>query len=585
MGMGATDSFGRIMSSLGASGPVKPDFVPTVDVANAGVLLALPALLSVGLLRGSEKHFQLPRGYYGMPSIFLLLAFLALARVKSIEGLRYCSPGEWGKVLGLDRVPEVRTLRNKLAILSSQGKVAQWSAELCREWMQADPEATGLLYIDGHMRVYHGSQTALPRRYVSRQRLCLRGTTDYWVNALDAQPFFVVTRAVDPGLVKVLENDIVPRIKRDAPELISQQELDDNPLLHRFTLVFDREGYSPVFLAAMKKQRIACLTYRKSPGPDWPLEEFRVEPVTLSNGEVVEMSLGERGVFLKQGALWVREIRRLTESGHQTPVVSTDYTTQMPRLAASMFGRWGQENFFRYMLEHYGLDHLSTHTLDVIPATTQVVNPTHRQLDSSIRRKNGLLNRHRAKFTALALDEPIQPKTVKKWQTKKAAILDQIEQLECEIAELKLQRKATPRHISFGELPEDQQFMQLHPDSKHFIDTIKMISYRAETAMTNVVRDVIRRRDDARSLLRALYANEADLLPDTEAGTLTVRLHHLANHCSDDAIRHLCRELTATETIFPETSLRLVYELGTGGANPDQGPNSGSLQIPRDQEV
>ena len=302
LGMGATDSAGRLMSSLGMAGTVNPDFASAVDVANAGVLMALPALLSVGLLKRSEKHFQLPRGYYGMPSIFLLLAILALARVKSIEGLRYCPPGEWGKVLGLDRVPEVRTLRKKIEILTSKGEVTEWSAELCREWMQADPEAAGLLYIDGHVRVYHGSQTPLPRRYVSRQRLCLRGTTDYWVNALDAQPFFVVTQAVDPGLVKVLENDIVPRIERDAPELVSKQELADDPLLHRFTLVFDREAYSPVLFAAMKKRRIACLTYRRSPGPDWPLEEFRVEPVTLSNGEMVEMLLAERGVFLKRGA-------------------------------------------------------------------------------------------------------------------------------------------------------------------------------------------------------------------------------------------------------------------------------------------
>ncbi len=585
MGMGATDSVGRTMSSLGVLGPVKPGFASTVDVANAGVLLALPALLSVGLLRGSEKHFRLPSGYYGMPSIFLLLAFLALARVKSIEGLRYCSPGEWGKVLGLDRVPEVRTLRNKLAILANKGEVAKWSAELCREWMQADPEAVGLLYIDGHMRVYHGSQTALPRRYVSRQRLCLRGTTDYWVNALDAQPFFVVTQAVDPGLVKVLENDIVPRIESDAPELVSKQELADDPLLHRFTLVFDREGYSPVLLAAMKKRRIACLTYRRSPGHDWPLGEFSVEPVTLSNGETVEMSLAERGVFLERGGLWVREIRRLTDSGHQTPIVTTDYTTQRSRLGASMFGRWGQENFFRYMLEHFGLDHLSTYALDAIPDTTRIVNPAHRALDSSIRRKNGLLNRRRAKFAALALDEPIQPKAVEKWQTKKAAILDEIDQLEREISELKPQRKATPRHIPFGDLPKNQQFKQLHSSSKHFIDTIKMIAYRAETAMTNVLRDVMRRHDDARSLLRALYSTEADLLPNPEAGTLTVRLHHLANRCSDDAIRHLCRELTATETVFPETSLRLVYELGSGETPPDQERKTGSLQIPRDQEV
>lgn len=585
LGMGATDSVGRIMSSLGLAGSVKPDFASAVDVANAGVLLALPALLSVGLLRGSEKHFQFPRGYYGMPSIFLLLAFLALARVKSIEGLRYCSPGEWGKVLGLDRVPEVRTLRNKLEILASKGEVTQWSAELCREWMQADPEAVGRLYVDGHVRVYHGSQTPLPRRYVSRQRLCLRGTTDYWVNALDAQPFFVIAQAVDPGLVKVLENDIVPRIERDAPGLVSEQELADDPLRHRFTLVFDREGYSPVLFAAMKKRRIACLTYRRSPGPDWPLEEFRVEPVTLSNGEMVEMLLAERGVFLKQGGLWVREIRRLTDSGHQTPIVTTDYITPQPRLAAAMFGRWGQENFFRYMLEHYGLDHLSTYALEDIPEATPVVNPAYRALDASIRKNNGLRNRRRAEFAALSLDEPIAPKAVEKWQTKKAAMLEEIDQLEYKISKLKPQRKATPRHIPVGDLPKSQRFKQLHSNSKHFIDTIKMIAYRAETAMTNVFRDVMRRHDDARSLLRALYSNEADLLPDHEAGTLTVRLHHLANRASDAAIRYLCRELTATETIFPETSLRLIYELGSGEAPPDQAPEMGSSQIPRDQEV
>jgi hypothetical protein len=179
-----------------------------------------------------------PPGYYGLPSIFLLLAFLSLARVKSLEGLRYCAPGEWGKVLGLDRVPEVRTLREKLRVLANTGQPEQWSAALCRQWMQADPEATGVFYIDGHVRVYHGAQTALPRRYVSRQRLCLRATTDYWVNALDAQPFFVVTKAVDPGLVKVIEEEI-GRIERRSELVRAPIHISAPPL----PFVFDREGW------------------------------------------------------------------------------------------------------------------------------------------------------------------------------------------------------------------------------------------------------------------------------------------------------------------------------------------------------
>lgn len=81
--------------------------------------------------------------------------------------------------MGLDRVPEVRTLRGKLKYLPGEGQVEVWAGALSQEWMEADPEAAGVLYVDGHVRVYHGSKTKLPRRYVSRERLCLRGMSDY----------------------------------------------------------------------------------------------------------------------------------------------------------------------------------------------------------------------------------------------------------------------------------------------------------------------------------------------------------------------------------------------------------------------
>jgi len=74
--------------------------------------------------------------------------------------------------------------------------------------MEEEPDLAGTLYVDGHVRLYHGKQTQLPRRYVSRQRLCLRGTTDYWVNDALGQPFFSVERPIDHGLLEAIENDI-----------------------------------------------------------------------------------------------------------------------------------------------------------------------------------------------------------------------------------------------------------------------------------------------------------------------------------------------------------------------------------------
>jgi hypothetical protein len=84
-----------------------------------------------------------------LESVFLMLAFLALARLPSLEQLRYGAPGEWGKRLGLDRIPAVRTLRNKIALLSDQRQANAWSAALCAHWMGADPDQAAVWYPGG----------------------------------------------------------------------------------------------------------------------------------------------------------------------------------------------------------------------------------------------------------------------------------------------------------------------------------------------------------------------------------------------------------------------------------------------------
>jgi len=563
MGMGACAVEARTAASLGALSAVAPDFQSALDVPNGGVLCALPALLAVGLLDSAERFFALSKGYYGLDSLFLLLAFMALARMKTLESLRYCAPGEWGKLLGLDRAPEVRTLRQKVGLLARGGEPMEWSAELCRQWMAAAPEQAGILYIDGHVRVYHGHQARLPRHYVARQKLCLRATVDYWVNAMDGQPFFAVNVAADPGLIQVIEQDILPRLLCDVPGQPDAQALADDPLLHRFTLVFDREGYSPDLMRRTKGQRVACLGYHKYPGVDWPEDEFQTRQAKLANGQTVDMRLAERGTCLGNG-LWVREFRKLTERGHQTAILATDYRSDAAPLAAAMFARWSQENFFKYARENYGLDRLADYSTEPVSETVKVVNPAHRRLDGQVRSATGKLNRMLAQFGAMNLYGTIEPEKVEPFMQKKAALQEQIDLLRNEVQTAKAQRKDTPRHVTLGELPEAERFKQLGTQSKHLVDTLKMIAYRAETAMANMLReqDQLARPDEARSLLQALYQTEADILPDHEAGTLTVRLHHSANASTDAAIQKLCEELNETETLFPRTNLRLILKVG-----------------------
>ena len=147
---------------------------------------------------------------------------------------------------------------------------------------------------------------------------------------------------------------------------------------------------------------------------------------------------------------------------------------------------------------------------------------------------------------------------------KKAALQEQIDLLRNAVQTAKSQRRETPKHVALGDLPEAERFKQLGTQSKHLVDTLKMIAYRAETAMAGILReqDKMSRPDEARTLLQALYKTEADLLPDHEAGTLTIRLHHSANASTDGVIQKLCDELNETETVFPRTNLRLFFKVG-----------------------
>jgi hypothetical protein len=342
MGMGASNVQARVAASLGRLVAVAPLFEAALDVPCGGVLFALPALLAVGLLDEAEDCLKLPDGYYGLDSLLLLSAFMALARLESLECLRYRAPGEWGKLLGLDRIPEVRTLREKLQLLSTDEQPEKWMKALSERWMHQEPAQASVLYIDGHVRVYHGQQTQLPKHHVTRQKLCLRATTDYWVNAMDGQPFFMVNQAVDPGMLTVIERDILPQLEQQIPQRPDEASIST---AHRLTLVFDREGYSPAFFLRMKKRRVACLTYHKFPAEAWSDDEFNACLVRLHRGEVVSMDLAERGTCLSNG-LWVREMRKRTAGGHQTAVIATDFTSELALLAGSMFSRWSSGKLF-----------------------------------------------------------------------------------------------------------------------------------------------------------------------------------------------------------------------------------------------
>jgi hypothetical protein len=557
MGTACTRADERIAAAMGLTHSAAARFEPCKDVSMGGLLAGLPALCANGLFSGLDKHLSLPKGFYTAMHILMLLGFMALGRLRRPESLRHVPPGEIGKVIGLDRAPEVRTLRKKIALLARNGTPGEWMRELSRTWMQAEPQEAGYLYIDGHVRVYHGSAAFLSKRYVSRERLCLRGTTDYWVNDALGRPFFVVSKALTDGLAATLIDEIVPELLTSVPGQPSEHELAADPLLHRFIVIFDREGATHSLLSELWQRRIGAITYRKAATDKWPENEFSEIEVPMPGGESTRMKLSIRETLLSAGknSIPVLDVRRLTKTGHQTAIITTARRLQDPAIAGRMFSRWCQENYFGYMMQHYDIDGLVQYGSEELPGTLLVINPAWRAIDKAVKDKRTHIRKIYAE-----LGEKVMENGPKDIQLRAERFQD-IQALEKDLEELRDQRRAASRKVQISSLPEKERPQQLVPMGKVLTDTVKMIAYRAETALVGLLRPHLAREDEARALIRELFVSSADIEPNTAEGTLTVRIHGFACPAHNKAINALLNDLTNLNFRHPETNMRLIYAL------------------------
>ena len=535
----------RALAGAGALSEAAPTFEAAAAVPGAGVLLALPALVEEGLIEVAQGVFgALRNGFFGLRSVLLTLAFMALLRIKTPEQLTGHAPGELGLLLGLDRAPEVKTLRRKLAEMGERGLARLWHRRLTERWAEAASEQLGVLYVDGHVRPYHGRTHVLPKHHVQQRGRPMPGTQDFFVNDADADPLFVVTAEATEGLLTMMDQHLLPEIRR----LVGPRR--------RVTLVFDREGWSPERFARWQEQRFDVLTYRKGQQSRWQERFFAPVTGTVDGHEVV-YQLAERQVKLSNG-LRVREVRRLTDDGHQTAVITTDQRLSMFEVAYRMFSRWRQENFFRYMRHEFALDHLCTYEVEPAAPQRLVPHPERKKLAQQIRTAQASLGQLVGRRGLLKPGGTLRVKGRTLDEEEVDALLRQRER---EIERLKARRDALPTKVPLDQTLDPEQIVQLERERKRLTDAVKMIAYRAESYMARCVEPFFaRHEDEARKFLKTVFQATADLLPDPNHKTLTVRFHGLASPRATRALADLCDIFSGEEVCYPGTDLRLRFE-------------------------
>jgi transposase len=323
----------RLFAYLGMLDDAAPLFRDGARIPRAGVLLAVPALVESGVLDAARRVYgSIGPAFYGLRTTMVALLLMALLRIKRPEALKEHSPEDLGRLLGLDRAPEVKTLRRKLARLARLGGATQFGRLLAERRVAARGAALGFLYVDGHVRVYHG-QRDIPKAHVARMRLSLPATTDYWMSDARGEPLFVVTAEAHASMVAML-----PKLLDEVRSLVGER---------RVTVVFDRGGWSPELFAALIAAGFDLLTYRKGRFRHLPRRCFETRTAVL-DGQSVTYRLADQGIRLLGGRLRLRQVTRLTDHGHQTPIVTSRRDLSAIEVAYRMFERWRQENFLTY---------------------------------------------------------------------------------------------------------------------------------------------------------------------------------------------------------------------------------------------
>src|SRR5450631_3979713 len=361
----------------------EPVFAPGARYPLAGLLLALPALEGTGLLDAArEVYGRLKDGFYGLTATLLTLVFLALAGEPRAEGATRVPPAALGRVLGLDRAPEVKTIRRKLAELAAAGKAAELIMALARRHAAARPDALGFLHVDGHARVYHGTRT-VQKTHAARLKFPAPATMETWVTSQDGDPVFMVVAEPSDSLAGELRR-LLPTLRG----IVGQGR--------RVTVCFDRGGWSPALFADITAAGFDLLTWRKGPAPDLPADAFTTITCAGDRGRAHEYDLADTTITLtisdgprKGQTVSLRQVtRRVPARGGGTRQIHA--LTSRTDLAAGqvcwrLSSRWREENYFRYARTRFALDALDSYAAAPDDPGRMVPNPARKTAAARIR--------------------------------------------------------------------------------------------------------------------------------------------------------------------------------------------------------
>jgi hypothetical protein len=448
-------------------------------------------------------------------------------------------PAALGRVLGLDRAPEVKTIRRKLGELAAAGKAADLIMALARRHAAARPDALGFLYVDGHARVYYGTRT-VQKTHVARLKFPAPATMETWVTGQDGDPVFMVV--AEPS------DSLAGELRRLLPSL--RQVVGEG---RRVTVCFDRGGWSPALFADITAAGFDLLTWRKGPAPDLPAEAFTTVACADDRSRRHEYELAETTVALsisegprKGQMVALRQVTRRVpaKAGGTRQIHALTSRTDLDagEVCWRMSARWREENYFRYARTRFALDALDSYAAGPDDPDQMVPNPARKAAAARVRQAEAAAQAAETARDAalLQLRSPAPGQAAYLTNQVINALAAPVEASWRELDEADQAAAAIPARIPPGTLSPDMA--RLDAEVKQITHAIRMAACNAETALARALDGhYARAGDEACALIREALTTSGDICPGN--GELLIRLDPLTAPRRTQALAALCEQL------------------------------------------
>ncbi len=549
----------RVLAAFGLIESAAPVFTGCGRAPLAGLVLAVPALVATGLLQCAHQAYpDFPNGFYSLDTMLCEAVFRALLGQARAEGSTRIDPTALGRVLGLDRAPEVKTIRRKIKALAEAGKAGQWIAAMAAGHLTTRPEQAAVFYVDGHVRAYQGTRR-IAKTHVPRLKFPAPATVETWVTDAAGDPLLVVM--AEPGA------SLASELRRLIPQLRAMVGDD-----RRVLVGFDRGGWSPTLFADLDAAGFDTLTWRKGPTADIAEHLFAERTHTDEHGRTHTWELADTDVELeitdgpRKGQTFA--MRQITlhdrPRARQMHILTTRADLTAAEVRYRMGSRWRQENHYRYARLHFDLDSHDTYQAGDDDADRMGPNPAKKTAYAQVEKARRTMHsaQHTAKAELLAAHSPKPGTTVVLTNTMINTINTDLHAAQTALDAALAAHQAIPARLPLAEVNPGQQV--LDTETKLIHHAIRIAAYNtAQTLARTILTDTgySRAADEAHTLIRTALAGSGDIIPDPANNTLHIRLDPLPAPRHTAAIAELCQVLNDTNTVYPGTNLTLRYSI------------------------